>query len=617
MAEYPFKDLLPLDEVLEQEGYYKDWTHLDPEVFYSLTQISEYIKTKGYGVDVRLLIAQLAEHFGLKTTQVVDLANLLQQKFENLEGVTQSFTDNINSLVAQMEVDKNTIVANATVDSEVILSRGGFDTLGERLNDTTAQLAQTENEVIDVKNSNSKQVASINNLISSSTSTFNEPLVTVTNALNDVKKHVAFPTMAIDGNNILVMYRRGTNHIDTPDGILVQKKSADGGATWGAEEIVYTPPLNFDARDPNIMQLSATKLLLIYPLVENTGQIKSVENEVWVSNDFGTTWTKIGKLPKRPEANWYQIIRGSMTRTSAGRILVPVWSADLSTSIPDGAFIVYSDDEGVNWSVGSWITQEAVTETAIEFDNFGRLYAVMRNDPTLAPYRENNMFINYSDDNGVSWSKPVELPLQGHAPHLLKLKDTILLTWRNTNKRHVNALDDRYSVNFCTLKNGAVNSQIYEMLNTGTPDCGYPWAVKNGSKVFVSFYVVMPSWVDIIYVKPLDLKRLENLEFIQSDPITYINAVNAKTEILKHKTIMGDNSISGNGTNLSSKFIPFGETVKGVKNVKVTVLNDTSVNFITTVSGVTTSGFAVNIKNLIGTFTSAVQIYWEVVVEYL
>ena len=68
--EYPFKDLLPLDEVLEREGYYKDWTHLDPKVFYSLTQISEYIKTKGFGVDVRLLIAQLAEHFSLKTSQI-------------------------------------------------------------------------------------------------------------------------------------------------------------------------------------------------------------------------------------------------------------------------------------------------------------------------------------------------------------------------------------------------------------------------------------------------------------------------------------------------------------------------------------------------------------------
>ena len=84
MAEYPFKDLLPIDEVLEQEGYYKDWTHLDPEVFYSLTQISEYIKTKGYGVDVRLLIAQLAEHFSLKTSQINEIERFFKDVMQEL-----------------------------------------------------------------------------------------------------------------------------------------------------------------------------------------------------------------------------------------------------------------------------------------------------------------------------------------------------------------------------------------------------------------------------------------------------------------------------------------------------------------------------------------------------
>jgi len=152
-VEYPFKDLLPLDEVLAREGYYKDWTHLDPEVFYSLTQISEYIKTKGYGVDVRLLIAQLAEHFGLKTTQVVDLGNLIQSEHATLKQQVQQAVAQVNAdrnaletqfnqSVAQMEADKDAVIANATVDSEVILARGGKPTLQARLDDTTAQLAQ-------------------------------------------------------------------------------------------------------------------------------------------------------------------------------------------------------------------------------------------------------------------------------------------------------------------------------------------------------------------------------------------------------------------------------------------------------------------------------------------
>ena len=170
--EYPFKDLLPLDEVLEREGYYKDWTHLDPEVFYSLTQISEYIKTKGYGADVRLLIAQLAEHFGLKTTQVVDLTNLLQQKFENLEGVTQSFTNNINSLVAQMEADKNAVIANATVDSEVILARGGKPTLGARLDDTTAQLTETTTKLDNLRVANVRDLGAKGDGVTDDTEAF-------------------------------------------------------------------------------------------------------------------------------------------------------------------------------------------------------------------------------------------------------------------------------------------------------------------------------------------------------------------------------------------------------------------------------------------------------------
>lgn len=157
--EYPFKDLLPLDEVLEREGYYRDWTHLDPEVFYSLTQISEYIKTKGYGVDVRLLIAQLAEHFGLKTTQIVDLGNLLQAEHTSLKQQVQQAVAQVNAdrnaletkfnqSVAKMEADKNAVIANATVDSEVILARGGKATLGKRLDETDARLAQNTQEIL-------------------------------------------------------------------------------------------------------------------------------------------------------------------------------------------------------------------------------------------------------------------------------------------------------------------------------------------------------------------------------------------------------------------------------------------------------------------------------------
>ena len=142
MTEYPFKDLLPLDEALEREGYYKDWTHLDPDVFYSLTQISEYIKTKGYGVDVRLLIAQLAEHFSLKTSQI--------------NQIELFFKDVMQELAEDKDYHSLPEIAGA---------RGGFDTLGERLNNETFDMSRMGQDVKEAMTGGSVAVVGKNSIL--------------------------------------------------------------------------------------------------------------------------------------------------------------------------------------------------------------------------------------------------------------------------------------------------------------------------------------------------------------------------------------------------------------------------------------------------------------------
>ena len=270
--EYPFKDLLPLDEVLEREGYYKDWTHLDPEVFYSLTQISEYIKTKGYGVDVRLLIAQLAEHFGLKTTQVVDLANLLQDKFSNLEGVTRSFTNNINSLVAQMEADKDAVIANATVDSEVILSRGDFDTLGERLNDTALQLDHLQS----IESANSSNILSFSNYLGNAQN-IHPKVISFTQPWNGYKYWMAFtpyPKGDTDAENPSV--RASNNLVDwvLPSGM--------------ADPIDPTPPVGYNSDTHILYRPDLDRLEVWWRQVRNETNDIAIIREV--SKD-GINWT--------------------------------------------------------------------------------------------------------------------------------------------------------------------------------------------------------------------------------------------------------------------------------------------------------------------------------------
>ena len=59
--EYPFKDLLPREEVTARQGYYKDWTHIDADTFHQISELVKFIREKGYGADTREAIAQALE----------------------------------------------------------------------------------------------------------------------------------------------------------------------------------------------------------------------------------------------------------------------------------------------------------------------------------------------------------------------------------------------------------------------------------------------------------------------------------------------------------------------------------------------------------------------------
>ena len=94
-----------------------------------------WVKTKFTGEDVAEAYGQAMEITGIYSDEAKQIAQQTKVRQDNLETQTAQS-------VAQMEADKNTIVANATVDSEVILARGGKATLGQRLDETTAQLNQ-------------------------------------------------------------------------------------------------------------------------------------------------------------------------------------------------------------------------------------------------------------------------------------------------------------------------------------------------------------------------------------------------------------------------------------------------------------------------------------------
>lgn len=104
-------------------------------------ELAGYVRTKTFGREVREAIARSIELNSARSKSAEELAN------ETLV-VTETATTNMDNQVELIRAEKDAVIANATVDSEVILARGGKPTLQARLDETTAQLAETSLLVI-------------------------------------------------------------------------------------------------------------------------------------------------------------------------------------------------------------------------------------------------------------------------------------------------------------------------------------------------------------------------------------------------------------------------------------------------------------------------------------
>ena len=131
--EYPFKDLLPLDEVLEREGYYKDWSHIDADTFHQISELVTFIREKGYGSDTREAIAQALE-------RVYHDAAMSGNANMEVSMARKNFID----LASRLDASDNEL---SNTNSEITVARGGFGTLGSRLDSETFDMSRMGQDV--------------------------------------------------------------------------------------------------------------------------------------------------------------------------------------------------------------------------------------------------------------------------------------------------------------------------------------------------------------------------------------------------------------------------------------------------------------------------------------
>jgi len=241
-------------------------------------------------------------------------------------------------------------------------------------------------------------------------------------------QYLGHPTTVLleDNKTMLIVYPKGHG-----GGAIVMKKSTDAGLTWSERLPV---PDNWK---------TSKEVPTIYPVVDAKGVKRLImfsglyPIRMAISEDNGETWT-----PLKPIGDFGGIVAmADLVRLKDG--------AYMSFFHDDGRFIreggergpfkVYktlSRDGGLTWSEPEVVTEHPVAHLCepglVRSPDGDQLAMLLRENS-----RKFNSFVTFSDDEGDTWSSPVELPaaLTGDRHQALYAPDgRLMVSFRDTTR---------------------------------------------------------------------------------------------------------------------------------------------------------------------------------------
>jgi sialidase-1 len=225
----------------------------------------------------------------------------------------------------------------------------------------------------------------------------------------------------LENGDILASYDGRPTHEDAPGpNSILQRRSTDGGRTWGEQTVIDQGREGEDKigfSDPSyVLDRSTGTLFNFHVFSKDQGFFGSVYGDddedrdvlsaaLAVSTDDGHTWTRrlITDVVKPEEVRGtfatsgagIQVTRGSY----AGRLVQQYAGQWRDESIR--AFSVYSDDHGETWHMGRSVGTDMDENKVVELSD-GRL---MLNSRIHSGAKAR--FVSISEDGGETWSEPV------------------------------------------------------------------------------------------------------------------------------------------------------------------------------------------------------------------
>lgn len=335
--------------------------------------------------------------------------------------------------------------------------------------------------------------------------------------------HIAFPSIIrLPNDSLLVVYRKGTSHVDLSGRIMKVKGSPDG-KFWSIPEVLVNAP-GVDERDPSITLLSDGRILLnyyeykpgnalAYPPIPAIYSI-----HVAFSSDGGNTFS----TPQSIDGNdllsipmgssfygdHYMLSDGSTFQTFGcsspvieygNRIILPAYGGDavivdtvpgLIASDPSSIHFFESIDGGVTWNKFS-IGENHLTDVwksepvLIKLDNGKVLMHYRCADSPSNPSAAGPMRQAYLDLETQDFQPDLEFGFTGQAPDIFRLNCGVLVS----GFRRVNPTP--YSADVCmiySLDEGLSWSDTIRIFQ-GNSDCAYPsFAQISPNKLLVTYY---------------------------------------------------------------------------------------------------------------------------------
>ena len=298
-------------------------------------------------------------------------------------------------------------------------------------------------------------------------------------------RHRAFPgATRLASGEILVTYREGSDHWVTIDGVVKMVRSKDEGKTWSAPELVFAEEGWGAGAHHAPAQLSDGRLILPLTLradVPRTGAAMDFKVFVLTSEDEGHSWSEPAELA--PMDGWYwQNQYGRVRELPDGRVFIPGGGQKSGEEAWYSGYFV-SHDGGRTFPDRVEVAHGLADEIDLAPLPDGRWIAMVR-DQRPPPL---NLYRSYSDDEGRTWSSPVDSGIPGQCPSFLVLPSgTILLGHRQVDPERTAGCALSASTDVGATWEHV--SDIYVAPN-GTFDCSYPsMLLLDDGRVFCAYY---------------------------------------------------------------------------------------------------------------------------------